>query len=130
MFIKLYISTLGVLLALDALWLGVISSGFYRKQIGFLMKESIDWTPAILFYLVFAFALIVFAINPAIEKNSFMTAVKLGALLGFISYAAYNFTNLATLRDWPLMVTVVDLTWGTVLSALTAGIVYFLMIKF
>ncbi len=129
MLIKLYISTLGVLLALDALWLGVLSSGFYRKQIGALMRENINWTPAILFYITFAFALIVFAINPALEKNSLWMAIKLGALLGFISYAAYNFTNLATLKDWPIAVTLVYLTWGTILSATTSGIVYLLITK-
>jgi len=97
-------------------WLGVAARNFYTKQIGFLMTPKVNWAAAILFYLLFLAGLVVFVIAPAVEKDSWVRALLLGALFGLITYATYDLTNLATLRDWPLALTVVDLTWGTALA--------------
>lgn len=105
-----------VFFAIDMVWLGLVASNFYKSQLGSLMGD-INWTAAIIFYLVFLVGLTYFAIYPAAIKNSLMTAAMLGALFGFFTYATYDLTNLATLKNWPLSVTIVDMVWGTVLGA-------------
>jgi len=129
MFIKLYLITLPVFFIIDMIWLVLIAKNFYAKHIGFLMKTNINWTAAIIFYLIFIVGLIIFVIMPALEKNSWMTALLLGALFGFISYATYDLTNLATIKDWPLLVTIIDLIWGTVLAASVSVVSYFIASK-
>jgi uncharacterized membrane protein len=126
MFAKLYAIALPVFFAIDMLWLGLVAKNFYKNQIGFLMKSEINWGAAILFYLVFIVGLVLFVIAPALEKDSWTHAVIFGALFGFITYATYDLTNLATLKDWPLLVTVVDLAWGTALGTLVSLISYFI----
>ncbi len=116
MFLKLYCIALPIFFGLDMLWLGVAAKNFYTKQIGFLMTPKVNWAAAILFYLLFLAGLVVFVIAPAVEKDSWVRALLLGALFGLITYATYDLTNLATLKDWPLVLTVVDLTWGMVLA--------------
>lgn len=126
MFIKLYFIALPVLLAIDSIWLGVVSKGFYSKQIGHLMKDGFSLLPALLFYITFTVGLVYLVIMPAVESGSFYKALIGGAILGFISYAAYDLTNQATLKNWPIIMTVVDMLWGTVLTTLTAVITYWL----
>ena len=129
MFLKLYAIALPVFFAIDMVWLGLIAKNFYRDQIGFLMKSEINWTAAVVFYLLFIVGLVVFVITPAIEKNSWMHALLFGALFGLITYATYDLSNLATLRDWPLLVTIVDLAWGATLAASVSTITYFIVRK-
>ncbi|QQR77176.1 MAG: DUF2177 family protein [Candidatus Moraniibacteriota bacterium] len=129
MFIKLYAIALPVFLAIDMLWLGVVAKGFYAKQIGSLLKPDVNWTAAILFYLLFIVGLVVFIITPAIEKGSWTHALLFGALFGLVCYATYDLTNLAVAKDWPLLVTMVDLVWGAVLAASVSTITYFIAIK-
>lgn len=129
MFIKLYAIALPVFFAIDMVWLGLVAKNFYRDQIGVLMKDNINWTAAIVFYLLFIAGLVVFVIGPAIERNSWVHALVFGALFGFISYATYDLTNLATLKDWPLLVTIVDLAWGAVLAASVSTVTYFIARK-
>ena len=112
MFLKLYLIALPIFFGMDMVWLGVVAKGFYTKQIGFLMTPKVNWVPAILFYLLFLVGLVIFVIAPAVEKDSWARALLFGALFGLISYATYDLTNLATLKDWPMVLTVVDLTWG------------------
>jgi uncharacterized membrane protein len=126
MFIKLYFIALPVFFAIDMVWLGLIAKGFYAKQIGHLMKTDINWTAAILFYLLFIAGLVLFVIIPAVEKNSWVHSLLFGALFGFITYATYDLTNLATLKDWPVLVTIVDLIWGAVLAASVSIVTYFI----
>ncbi len=126
MFIKLYAIALPVFFAIDMLWLGLVAKDFYKSQIGFLMKPDINWTAAILFYLLFIVGLVLFVIAPAVEKGSWMYALLFGAFFGFITYATYDLTNLATLKDWPLLVTIVDLAWGATLGALVSVVTYFI----
>ncbi|MBP6889819.1 MAG: DUF2177 family protein [Candidatus Moranbacteria bacterium] len=129
MFIKLYAIALPVFFAIDMLWLGIIAQNFYRGQIGFLMKTDINWTAAITFYLLFIVGLVVFVITPAVEKGSWSYALLFGALFGLIAYATYDLTNLATLRDWPLTVTLVDMAWGAVLATSVSVTTYFIASK-
>jgi len=126
MFIKLYSIALPVFFVIDMVWLGLIAKSFYATQIGYLMKTDINWTAAILFYLLFIVGLVLFVIMPAVEKGSWVHSLLFGALFGLITYATYDLTNLATLKDWPLLVTVVDLAWGAVLAAAVSIVTYFI----
>ena len=129
MFIKLYFITLPIFLFIDMVWLGLVAKNFYAKHLGFLMKADVNWLAAILFYLVFVVGLIVFVITPALEKKSWVMALLLGALFGFITYATYDLTNLATIKDWPIIVTIIDLVWGTFLAAAVSVVSYFIASK-
>ena len=126
MFIKLYLIALPVFFIIDMVWLGLIARGFYRGQIGFLMREGIHWPAAILFYLIFLAGLVFFAVLPAVQKQSWVQAGYLGALYGLFTYATYELTNLATLQGWPLILTLVDTIWGIVLASLVSVVTYML----
>ena len=126
MFMKLYAIALPVFFAIDMFWLGLVAKDFYRSQIGSLMKSDINWMAAISFYLLFIVGLVVFVITPAVEKGSWTYALVFGAFFGLITYATYDLTNLATLKDWPILVTLVDLAWGAVLAASVSVITYFI----
>jgi uncharacterized membrane protein len=126
MFIKLFLIALPVFFVIDMVWLVLVAKKFYQGQIGFLMKPDINWFAAITFYLLFIAGLVIFVISPAVEKHSWVHAILFGALFGLITYATYDLTNLATMKDWPLLVTVVDLIWGTVLAASISSITYYI----
>lgn len=129
MFIKLYAIALPVFFAIDLLWIGVVAKGFYANQIGALLKPDVNWTAAILFYLLFIVGLVVFVIGPAVEKGSWVHALLYGALFGLVCYATYDLTNLALAKDWPLLVTIVDLAWGAFLASSVSTITYFIVSK-
>ncbi len=129
MFIKQFFIALPVFFAIDILWLVFIAKKFYQDQIGFLMKPDINWPAAIIFYLLFIAGLVVFVISSAVEKHSWTHALLFGGLFGLITYATYDLTNLATLKDWPINLTIVDLIWGTVLAASVSVITYFIAEK-
>ena len=129
MFVKLFLIALPVFFVIDMIWLGLVAKNFYQKQIGFLMSPDINWLAAIIFYLIFIGGLVVFVITPAVEKQSWVHAVLYGAFFGLITYATYDLTNLATLKDWPILVTVVDLIWGSFLAASISIITYFIANK-
>jgi uncharacterized membrane protein len=126
MFIKLFFIALPVFFVIDMIWLVIVAKKFYQQQIGFLMKPDINWVAAIVFYLLFIGGLVIFVISPAVKIQSWVHALIYGALFGLITYATYDLTNLATIKDWPLLVTVVDLIWGTVLAASISVITYFI----
>ena len=115
-----YLITVPIFFIIDLVWLGVIAKGFYQKHLGYLMRPQVNWAAAILFYLLFIIGIILFAVRPALELQSPMRALVYGALFGFFAYATYDLTNLATVRDWPVIVTVIDLIWGTVLCGAVA----------
>ena len=129
-FIKIYLLTLPVFFAIDLIWLGLIARNFYQKELGHLLSPNVNWTAAIIFYLMFIAGMIIFVISPALEKSSWTHALIYGALFGLITYATYDLTNLATLKDWSLTVAIVDMIWGMVLSASVSTISYFLSAKF
>lgn len=123
-FLLVYAITLPVFLAIDVVWLGVVARRFYGQHIGHLLAAQVNWGAAILFYLVFIAGIVFFAVRPALESSSAIRALTYGALFGFFTYATYDLTNQATMRDWPWIVTVVDLAWGSVLSATVAYVSY------
>ena len=114
--LKLYFIALPVFFVLDMIWLGVAAKNFYAKHMGFLMKANVNWAAAVLFYALFVLGLVIFVIAPALDKGSWERALLFGAFFGLITYATYDLTNLATLKDWPLALTVVDMIWGTILA--------------
>lgn len=129
MFIKLFAIALPVFFAIDIVWIGFVAKDFYRQQIGYLLRSDVNWAAAIIFYLVFMAGLVFFVIAPAMEKGSWTYALLAGAFFGFVCYATYDLTSLATTKDWPLLVTIVDLAWGAVLAASVSSITYFIATK-
>ena len=124
-FLKVYALTLVIFFLVDIIWLGVISKKLYEEYLGHLMAPNVNWAAALVFYFLFIAGLVFFVIMPAIEKGDLMYAITVGAFFGLITYGTYDLTNLATLRDWPLNITIIDLVWGTFLNAATSGITYF-----
>ena len=130
MFHTLYLIALSVFFVIDMIWLGLVAKNFYRSQIGFLMKTNINWVAAILFYLLFIAGLVFFVLLPAVEKRSIHYAIMAAAFYGLLTYATYDLTNLATLKDWPLLITIIDMVWGMVLSVSVSLITYLIAIRF
>lgn len=121
-----YATTLVVFLAIDALWLTLAAQRLYRPLMGGMLLEGFSLVPAALFYVIYIAGIVVFAITPALSSGRWATAMLHGAFLGFVAYATYDLTNQATLRHWPLAVTIADLCWGTFLTA-TAATIGFLL---
>lgn len=132
MFIKYLILialTFVVFLVLDLVWLVKISPKFYKKNIGHLMADKVNYAPAAIFYLAFIIAITIFVIGPAyVGGLGWSHALIYGALFGFITYGTYDLTNFATLKKWPLNVTLADIVWGTSVSTATAISVYYLAV--
>ena len=116
-FLKTYMLTLIPFLILDGLWLGLVAPAFYKTHIGHLMTANPNMIAAILFYLLYVVGLVVFVTG---RDGSIQQTTLRGAFFGLLCYATYDLTNLATLKDWPIIVTVVDLVWGTFASAVTS----------
>ena len=115
-----YCATVIVMIAIDLLWLGVIAKPLYQQGIGHLMAERPNLPVALLFYLLFPLGLMIFAVVPnAVDMASatWSRALVAGALFGFFAYATYDLTNLATLKGWPLGLSIIDTLWGTLVSA-------------
>jgi uncharacterized membrane protein len=130
MFFKLFFIALPVFFAIDIVWLALVAKNFYKQQIGFLMKPDINWLAAIIFYLLFITGLIIFVITPSMVRQSWVHALLYGALFGLVTYATYDLTNLATVKDWPILVTVVDLVWGSLLAGSVSVITYLIANRF
>jgi uncharacterized membrane protein len=121
---KLYLLTVPVFFLIDMVWLGLVARDFYKQQLQSLLSPQVNWTAAFLFYFIYIAGILFFAVRPGLETGSFGKACLYGALFGFFTYMTYDLTNLATLRDWPLLVTVVDIAWGTVLCTLVSSGAY------
>lgn len=119
--LKAWLFTFLVMLAIDALWLGVVARDLYQQEMGSLMADQPRWAAAAAFYLAYPVGLVIFAVRPALEARSMGRAVLLGGLFGLFAYGTYDLTNLAVLQGWPLGLTFVDLAWGTFASAVSAG---------
>lgn len=126
-FIKIYAVAVPVFFIIDLIWLGVVARGFYVKYLGELLKSPPNWTAAVIFYLLFLVGLVIFAIAPALEKNSVFHVLIYGALFGFFTYMTYDLTNLATLKYWPMQIVIVDIVWGTILSAGVATVTFYIV---
>ena len=116
-FLKMYAVGLATCFACDLAWLGVVAKGFYRRQMGHLMRPDVRWPPAVAFYLVYVAALVVFVAAPALERQSVGRAIGYGAFFGLAAYAAFDLTGLALLKEFPMSAALVDLAWGALLSA-------------
>jgi uncharacterized membrane protein len=123
-YVKMYIIAFIAFIVIDGIWLLFISKNLYQSEIGHLMADKAKLIPAIVFYLIFLVGLVYFVINPAIVSKDVVKLLFSAALFGLITYATYDLTNLATLKNWPLKITIIDLIWGTSLSTLVSYITY------
>jgi uncharacterized membrane protein len=119
-YIKLYAMATVVFFALDIVWLGYIARGFYRNNLGSIISPEVNWSAAVVFYLLYIVGILVFAIVPALKAGSIQTAIIWGALFGFFTYATYDLTNMATIKNWPLKIVIVDIVWGSFLCSVVA----------
>ncbi len=129
-YILIYLTSTLIFFAIDMTWLGFVAKNFYRKHIGYLLSDTVVWPVAISFYLLFLIGLLIFAILPAIESRSILHAILYGALFGFFTYATYDLTNWSTVRDWPAIVSIVDILWGTFLSGVVATATYWVAVTY
>lgn len=123
-YLKLYGIAFVVFFVVDIIWLGLVAKDLYNKEIGSLLKPDVNWVAAIIFYLLFILGLVVFVIEPSVSSNSLGKVMLLGAFFGLVTYATYDLTNLATMKDFTLKITLIDLTWGTTLGFLTSTLTY------
>lgn len=121
-YFKLYIATLLAFLTLDMIWLGFVARSFYRQHLGFLLSPTTNWLAAGIFYLSFILGILVFVVVPGLEDDSLKATLLRAALFGLITYGTYDLTNFATLKGWPVLVTVVDMVWGTFVSVAASSI--------
>lgn len=119
-YLKLYALTIPVFFIVDILWLGVIAKGFYRKNLNSILSPDVNWAAAVTFYLIYIAGILFFAVRPALNNSSLGHAAVMGALFGFFTYATYDLTNMATIKDWPLIIVVVDIIWGVCLCTLVS----------
>ena len=125
-YLKLYALTIPVFFIIDLLWLGVIAKGFYQKNLKYILRPDVNWTAAIIFYLAYIVGILIFAVLPGIERNSWHYAALWGALYGFFTYATYELTNLALIKDWPLNIVIVDILWGVILCTVVATLSFYI----
>ena len=125
-YLKLYALTVPVFFIIDLVWLGVVAKGFYQKNLKYILSPNVNWTAAIIFYLMYIAGILIFAVLPGVAKDSVRHAALWGALFGFFTYATYDLTNLALLKDWPLNIVVVDILWGVVLCTVVATLSYYI----
>jgi uncharacterized membrane protein len=117
----------GIFAAIDALWIGVIANKFYKAKMGSLLRDKPDFVPAVIFYIVYVLGMLVLALEPALREGSAVQALGYGGLLGLTAYAAYDLTNASTVKGWSKAVTIVDLLWGTFVTAATTFIAYLIL---
>lgn len=125
-YLKLYLLTIPIFFVIDLIWLGVVAKSFYQKNLKYILSPNVNWTAAIIFYLIYIVGILIFAVVPAATKDSLRYAVMWGALFGFFTYATYDLTNLALIKDWPLKIVVVDILWGVVLCSTVAVLSYYI----
>ena len=113
-----------IFFVIDIVWLGLFAKKMYQSQIGYILAKKPNWYAAIVFYILYIVFLLIFAVMPALDKGSLTDAMLYGALFGFITYATYDLTNLATLDKWPLKVTIIDMIWGTFLGFSVSTLTY------
>ncbi len=122
--LKLYLIAIPIFFTIDIVWLGFVARGFYRNNLSGIISPDINWKAAIVFYLIYIVGILVFSVIPALKAESIQKALIWGALFGFFTYATYDLTNMATIKDWPLKVALVDMVWGTILCSTVAALSY------
>ena len=125
---KVYAIATITFFAIDILWLGFVAKKYYQRELKNFLGP-VNWPVAIVFYLIFIAGITFFALIPAIETSSLSKALTFGALFGFFAYSTYDLTNLSTLKHWPAKLTVIDIVWGTILSASVATITFLITTK-
>ena len=125
-YLTAYIATTIVFLVLDFVWLGYVAKSFYCEQLGPLMADPINVPIAVGFYATYTLGIVIFAVSPALNAQNWQTALIYGALFGFFAYATYDLTNMATIQGWPMKMSMVDMVWGTFLTATSATMGYYL----
>ena len=120
-YVVIYAATLMVFLVVDFLWLGLVAKPFYDRQLGALLSQRVNWPAAFAFYMIFIVGMMIFCIVPAANRSSLPRAIVLGGLYGFFTYATYELTNYALIRDWPAALVPVDIAWGVVLCSIAAA---------
>ncbi|MBW2492232.1 MAG: DUF2177 family protein [Deltaproteobacteria bacterium] len=125
-YLKLYALTVPIFFAIDIIWLGFVAKKFYRNNLGFILSPDVNWLAAISFYSLYILGILIFAVVPALEKDSLGKALLRGSLYGFFTYATYDLTNMATIKNWPLKVVMVDILWGVFLCSTVASISFFI----
>ena len=128
--VQLYVVTAIFFFAIDILWLGVIAKNFYNRHLGRFFRERVNWTAASIFYSLYILGIMIFAILPGISLASLGRTVILGVLYGLFTYATYDLTNLATLKDWPVKIVVVDILWGMLLCGLVSAGGFLFAVRF
>ncbi len=123
-FLVAYLAALVAMFVIDLVWLSSMMSRFYQPKMSHLLASSFSMAPAVVFYLIYVFALTYFVILPAFENRSLSQALLGGFIFGLAAYGTYDLTNQATLKNWPLELTVVDMAWGSILTTLVASISY------
>ena len=123
-YIKLFLSSLFTFLLLDAIWLGFVARGFYARELSLYLTDNVNWASAFIFYIIFNIGLLIFVILPSIEKNSYSMLVIYALLYGLVTFATYDLTNLATVKDWPLLVSLVDMIWGMFVAFSVASVAF------
>lgn len=119
-----YLATLLPLAVLDAIWLLVVAKGFYAQHMSFLFSKTINFVPVLFFYPLYALAVLLLAVLPAVSAGSWTQALWRGALLGLAAYGAYDLTNHATIANWPKVMTFIDMGWGVFVSTAASVIAY------
>ena len=125
-YLKLYFLTVPVFFLIDLIWLGVVAKDYYQKNLKYILSPNVNWTAAIIFYLIYIVGILIFAVLPAVAKDSLRHAAVWGALFGFFTYATYDLTNLALLKEWPLNIVFVDILWGVVLCSAVATLSFYI----
>lgn len=124
--IILYVASLVVFFAIDLVWLGLISKNFYNTQLGHLLSPKVNWAAALIFYLIFIAGILVFAVLPGVEGGSLGKTALMAAFFGLVCYATYDLSNAATVKGWPMIVTVVDMVWGVTISTIVGVAAYYI----
>lgn len=128
-FLKIYLINLLIFLGIDSVWLTLISPSLYKQYIGYLLSDNPNLIAALAFYLLYIAGLVYLVIMPALKNKSAKQAFVGGAVLGLISYATYDLTNLAVVDKWPITISLIDMAWGTTLTAVSSYITYKVVLK-
>ena len=122
--LAIYASFLVALIAIDLVWLLGIAKNLYRDQMGDLMASEPKLMAGLAFYLLYALGVCIFVIIPALSKQSWIYALQYGALFGLFCYMTYDLTNLAVIRNFPTQLALIDIAWGSFVTAVCSGIAY------
>ena len=128
--VYIYLIATVIFFALDMVWLGAVAKNLYQKKLAFVISSEVNWPAAIIFYLLYIGGILFFAIHPALRAGQWQVALLHGVLLGALCYATYDLTNMATIKGWPLLITIVDITWGGIITGVTALSAYLLANRF